>query len=143
MMKKLLNTSVAFVGAVRRCQPWTVLKLARQCSTCLRWGHSAYVCRSTTPTCIRCAGDHPTTLHSLHATQCRTQRCTHTSIKCINCHQAHLATDAQCPFFLARSSPQKLLQLQAQRKTDRNNEAAARRGVSRRSRRTGAEGEEG
>src|SRR6201994_3753621 len=44
--KKLLSTSVTFAGITRRCQPWTVAPTARQCSTCLKWSHSAYVCRA-------------------------------------------------------------------------------------------------
>ena len=44
--KKLLGTTVTFVGTTRRCLPWTVSPTARQCSTCLKWGHTAYVCRA-------------------------------------------------------------------------------------------------
>jgi hypothetical protein len=34
MAKKLLETSVSFVGVTRRYQPWTVSPTARQCTTC-------------------------------------------------------------------------------------------------------------
>ena len=45
----LLKTSVSFIGIVRRCLPWTVAPTTRQCSTCLKWGHTAYTCKAWTP----------------------------------------------------------------------------------------------
>ncbi len=113
--KKLLNTTVSFAGVVRRCQPWTVAPTARQCSTCLKWGHSAYVCRSRAPQCGLCAGNHLTALHSQHAQQCRSTSCTHTRVICANCNNDHEASSTSCPFFKARTSPGQLQQLQEQR----------------------------
>src|SRR6266478_8787978 len=63
--KKLLEMSVAFIGITRRCQPWTVSPTARQCSTCLKWGHTAYVCRTRAPQCNTCAGLHLSALHHI------------------------------------------------------------------------------
>src|SRR6266571_1182685 len=112
--KKLLSTTVSFAGVVRRCQPWTVAPTARQCSTCLKWGHSAYVCRSRTPQCGQCAGNHLTAFHNLHAQQCRSTSCTHAQTLCANCNENHEASSTSCPFFKARSSPGQLQQLQEQ-----------------------------
>ena len=139
-MKKLLNTSIAFAGVIWRCQPWTVTKPARQCSTCLRWGHTTFVCRAIAPACAICAGGHPTHLHDLHAKRCKSSNCTHATVRCINCYDTHLATSTECPFFKARTTPQKLTQLQAERKAQKD---AGRKAPSRRSRRTGTEEEEG
>jgi hypothetical protein len=113
--KKLLETSVTFVGAVRRCLPWTVAPTARQCSTCLKWGHSAYVCRSREPRCDQCAGNHFTAYHRQHASSCTDAGCSHVSIICANCSQSHHASSMMCPFFVARSSPGRLQDLQKQR----------------------------
>jgi hypothetical protein len=113
--KKLLETSVSFVGVVRRCLPWTVSQTARQCATCLKWGHSAYVCRSQEPRCDQCAGNHLTAYHRHHASSCKDSSCTHYGIRCANCDQQHHASSMVCPFFHARSSPGRLQELQKMR----------------------------
>ena len=110
--KKLLGTSVSFVGVTRKCQPWTVSPTARQCSTCLKWGHTTYVCRARTPQCDQCSGSHLSALHTQHASACKDTRCTHFGIKCANCDDQHHASSVHCKFFKARSSPGKLQQLQ-------------------------------
>src|ERR1700760_106263 len=115
MAKKLLSTSVTFAGITRRCQPWTVAPTARQCSTCLKWGHSAYVCRARSPQCDQCAGLHLTSLHRQHASTCEDHDCTHFGIVCANCHEQHNASSVDCPFFKARSSPGQLQKLQKAR----------------------------
>ena len=113
--KKLLATSVTFAGITRRCQPWTVAPTARQCSTCLKWGHSAYVCRARSPQCDQCAGPHLTSLHRQHVSTCEDQGCTHFGIVCANCHEQHNASSVDCSFFKARSSPGQLQKLQKAR----------------------------
>jgi hypothetical protein len=113
--KKLLSTSVTFAGITRRCQPWTVAPTARQCSTCLKWGHSAYVCHARSPQCDQCAGPHLTGLHRQHASTCEDQGCTHFGIVCANCHEQHNASSVDCSFFKARSSPGQLQKLQKAR----------------------------
>jgi hypothetical protein len=113
--KKLLTTSVTFAGVTRRCQPWTVAPTARQCSTCLKWGHTAYVCRSRTPYCNQCAGSHLSSLHSQHVSRCKDKNCTHYDRRCVNCDNQHEASSVECPFFKARSSPGQLQKLQVQR----------------------------
>jgi hypothetical protein len=112
---KLLNTSVSFVGAVRRCQPWTTSPTARQCSTCLKWGHTAYVCRARAPVCDQCAGPHTTALHRQHVASCKDATCSHFSISCSNCTGQHHASSVTCPFFRNRSSPGELQKLQKAR----------------------------
>jgi hypothetical protein len=113
--KKLLETLVSFVGVVRRCLPWTTAPTARQCATCLKWGHTAYVCRAREPRCDQCSGTHLTAYHRHHAASCKDPECTHFGIVCANCSQQHHASSVQCPFFKARSSPSQLQELQKQR----------------------------
>jgi hypothetical protein len=113
--KKLLTTSVSFAGITRKCQPWTVAPTARQCSTCLKWGHSAYRCEARLPQCNQCAGYHLTALHNQHVNKCRDKSCTHYDRRCANCNDQHEASSVECPFFKARSSPGQLQKLQTQR----------------------------
>jgi len=113
--RKLLTTSVSFTGITRRCQQWTVTPTSRQCSTCLKWGHSAYVCRSRLPRCDQCAGSHLTALHNQHVKGCKDKNCEHYNRRCANCNEQHEASSIDCPFFKARSSPGQLQKLQEQR----------------------------
>jgi hypothetical protein len=123
---KLLETTVTFVGVARRCLPWSVSQTARQCSSCLRWGHSAYVCRAREPHCDQCAGNHLTAYHRHHAANCKDASCGHFNIRCTNCSQQHHASSMACPFFQARSSPGKLQELQKQRlERQRHNQGRA------------------
>jgi len=109
---KLLGTTVTFVGASRKCQPWTVSPTARQCSTCLKWGHTAYVCCARSPSCNQCSGNHLTAHHVQHMSTCKDVHCTHFSILCANCNGPHHASSMSCDFFKARSSPGQLQKLQ-------------------------------
>jgi hypothetical protein len=113
--KKLLQTTVTFVGITRRCQEWTVSPTARQCSTCLKWGHTAYTCRARSPTCDQCGGRHLSSHHAQHVTRCRATDCAHYEIRCTNCDDQHYASSIECPFFKARSSPRRLRILQNER----------------------------
>jgi hypothetical protein len=115
MAKKLLETSVTFVGAVRRCLPWSVAPTARQCANCLKWGHTAYTCRARAPCCDQCAGNHLTAHHRLHVGSCKDANCSHYEIVCSNCRSQHPASSVDCPFFKARNQPGRLQDLQAQR----------------------------
>jgi hypothetical protein len=112
---KLLETSVSFVGAIRRCQPWTSSPTSRQCSTCLKWGHTAFVCRARAPACDQCAGPHTTALHRQHAVSCKDTACSHFNIHCVNCAGQHHASSVACSFFRNRSSPSELQKLQKAR----------------------------
>jgi hypothetical protein len=113
--KKLLQTSVSFPGALRKCQEWTVSTTARQCLTCLKWGHMAYGCKARIPQCNVCAGPHLSAFHRPHAATCQDRNCTHYQIRCSNCHDSHEATSTSCAFFKARSSPGELSKLQKAR----------------------------
>src|ERR1700759_1584642 len=97
----LLKTSFSFVGVVRRCLPWTISPTARQCSTCLKWGHTAYTCKARAPACDQCAAPHLSTLHKQHVTFCQTEGCDHFFITCLNCNEAHHASSMKFPFFKA------------------------------------------
>jgi hypothetical protein len=113
--KKLLETSVSFVGLVRRCLPWTVSPTARQCSTCLKWGHTAYVCRAREPRCDQCASPHLTAFHRQHVAACKDANCEHFGIRCANCDEQHHASSMECMFFKNRSNPSRLQELQKMR----------------------------
>src|ERR1700759_4697649 len=115
MAKKLLETSVSFVGVTRRCQPWTVSTTARQCSTCLKWGHTAYICKARFSTCDQCAGPHLSSLHEQHAHACHDKHCAPSGIRCANCDESHHASSMMCAFFRNRSSPSELQKLQKAR----------------------------
>jgi hypothetical protein len=88
--KKLLETSVTFVGVVRRCLPWSVAPTARQCANCLKWGHTAYTCRARAPRCDQCAGDHLTAYHRLHVGSCKDSNCSHFNHSFLTSHHHHL-----------------------------------------------------
>ena len=113
--KKLLETTVSFIGTTRRCQPWSVSPTARQCSTCYKWGHTAYVCKARAPQCVSCAGPHFSAYHRSHVATCEDLKCTHYEIRCANCGDSHEASSTSCPFFKARSSPGQLQKLQKAR----------------------------
>jgi hypothetical protein len=113
--RKLLETSVSFVGAVCWCLPWTVSPTVRQCSTCMKWGHTAYVCRARVPTCNQCGGPHLSAFHGQHARSCKDSTCSHFVIRCSNCDDQHHASSMACPFFKARSRPGQLAELQKTR----------------------------
>src|SRR6201994_945263 len=113
--RKLLETSVSFVGITRRCLPWTVPRTARQCPTCLKWGHTAYLCKSRAPTCNQCAGPHLSSYHKQHAADCKDRACNHAGIFCANCAQQHHASSMMCPFFRNHSNPGELQKLQKAR----------------------------
>jgi hypothetical protein len=113
--KKLLETTVTFVGIARRCQEWTVSSTARQCSTCFKWGHTAFTCKARSPTCDQCGGRHLSSHHSQHVSQCRAPDCAHYEIRCTNCNDQHYASSVECPFFKARSSTRQLRILQSER----------------------------
>src|SRR6266576_525343 len=68
--KKLLSTTIHFSCGPRRCLPWIIKNGAKQCTTCMRWGHPAYWCRSQQATCARCGGNHATVSHPAQCTSC-------------------------------------------------------------------------
>jgi hypothetical protein len=109
--RSLLFTSVTFAGAVRRCREWTNSPVARQCSTCLAWGHTAFNCRSPQARCNMCAGIHSSMLHEVHVSKCTTPGCKHAQTLCLNCGGGHVSSSVACPFFKARSSPEQLQKL--------------------------------
>src|SRR6266478_8071940 len=115
MAKKLFEMSVSFIGIMRRCQPWTASPTARQCSTCLKWGHTAYICHTWAPQCNTCTGPHLSAYHRSHIAACQDHDCTHYQIWCANCNDLHEASSTSCPFFKARSSPGQLQKLQKAR----------------------------
>ena len=112
--RALLNTSVSFAGALRRCREWKNTTLVRQCSNCLKWGHSAFVCRSD-PACAACSMPHPTELHGIHRQKCSDPTCPHSHTRCNNCFEDHRATDTTWAFFRQRASPSRMKQLNLKR----------------------------
>lgn len=61
-------------------------KLIPQCKNCQRYGHTRKFCQRT-PTCVRCAGDHPTST-------CDKPK--NIPPKCSNCSEAHPANYRGC-----------------------------------------------
>src|ERR1700760_5097426 len=82
---------------------------------CLKWGHTAYVCKARFPACDQCAGPHLSSLHDQHVLSCKEKHCSHYGITCANCDGSHHASSMTCPFFKARSSPGELSKLQKAR----------------------------
>jgi hypothetical protein len=68
------------------------------CSICSMWGHSEFRCYSRMPACGICAGGHRTAEHRCDVVTCGRQgrACEHTTIKCPNCGEVHLAQDRRC-----------------------------------------------
>ena len=111
LAKRLLQTNVLFHAVPRRCCPWSVSILAKQCGICLWWGHSTHNCSSKSAWCNICAGNHESSTHE--AASKRDPR--YQVIKCTNCHGEHGATTRVCPFYRARFNPQELAKLQKSR----------------------------
>lgn len=65
--------------------PSTFYDRPRQCSKCYKYNHSVKNCSSTTPICIRCGEDHPST------------SCSNNVLHCVNCKGDHSADHQQCP----------------------------------------------
>ena len=122
--KRLLNTTVPFNCGPRRCQQWIVAKGARQCLTCMRWGHSTFYCRSQTATCARCGANHTTSAHAGQCIACKDNLPCHPH--CVNCNDHHTATDPVCPFYKARFDDAAIRALQIQHHERRAQEAAGR-----------------
>ena len=109
--KRLLQTDVAFHSVPRRCKPWSVSVVARQCGICMRWGHSTHHCASKSAWCNVCAGNHESSMHAAAAAS----DSKHDTVKCANCLGEHGATSRICPFYRARFNPQELAKLQKSR----------------------------
>ncbi|KAF8672926.1 hypothetical protein AX14_005488, partial [Amanita brunnescens Koide BX004] len=109
--KRLLQTDVTFHLVPRRCRPWLVSLLAKQCGICLRWGHLAHHCSSKSAWCNVCAGNHESSTHAAAADANPQYRI----IKCANCRGEHWATARTCPFYRARFTPHELAKLQKSR----------------------------
>ncbi|RPA89079.1 hypothetical protein L873DRAFT_1823516 [Choiromyces venosus 120613-1] len=68
---------------------------------CLTFSHHTTQCTSTIH-CAICTKAHPTHLHSCGRSQCPTssKACLHTTIKCNNCNEPHLATSKECTTYI-------------------------------------------
>ena len=109
--KRLLQTDVNFHTVSRHCKPWSVSASARQCSVCMRWGHSTHHCASKSAWCNTCAGNHES---STHGAAVKANPIFDT-VKCANCLGDHGATSRLCPFYRARFNPTELAKLQKTR----------------------------
>lgn len=122
--KKLANTLINFRCGPRTCQRWIVAKGARQCSTCFKWGHAAFACRSNTAICSRCGGEHTLSAHRSQCAPCKSGAdCTP---RCSNCGGGHPATAFDCPFYKARFDDGIIRALHVQQRERRAQEAASR-----------------
>ena len=122
MGKRLTNTLINFRCGPRTCQCWIVARGARQCTTCFKWGHAAFVCHSNTAVCSRCGGGHTLSTHLSQCASCKGgQGCTP---KCSNCGGDHSATAFNCPFYKARFDDGAIRELHLQQRERRAQEAA-------------------
>ena len=100
-LKTLLNEPVYFgaTGSLTPARGATNLRPAVQRrSVCQRWGHSAAICRSLTPRCAACAGQHDERHHSITAPNAPEE--------CYNCKGPHRPDAKDCPFYSHRRDPE-------------------------------------
>lgn len=98
IIKSLINLRTVFLhGKAYKTVPFTDLKVAVvQCRKCWRYSHFVSSCKARTPTCGICASPHLTADHFCVACQCHSRLCSHSTSKCGNCDEAHLAFAAAC-----------------------------------------------
>lgn len=99
---KALLRDPAYLGAtgslIRAREATNVRPAVQRCSICQRWGHSAAICRSLTPRCAACAGQHDERHHSTVAPSAPEG--------CFNCKGPHRSDSKNCPFFAHRRDPE-------------------------------------
>lgn len=71
-----------------RCEVTQYVPPVKMCYHCLRYGHMRYQCRSASPRCVKCGGQHTF------------EQCDAELPSCVHCHGAHLATDRGCPVYI-------------------------------------------
>ncbi|KAF8700884.1 hypothetical protein AX14_000636 [Amanita brunnescens Koide BX004] len=109
--RKLMNTTINFSGASRRCLRWVEKEAQLQCTQCQSWGHLNYNCLSNIMRCSKCAGPHDFRQHDRYCETCKAGKGHLCLPKCFNCHGAHFANSKECIFYLNRSSKERQVQL--------------------------------
>ena len=109
--RKLMNTTVNFSGASRRCLRWVEKEAQLQCTQCQNWGHLNYNCLSNIMRCSKCAGPHDFRQHDRYCETCKAGKGHLCLPKCFNCRGAHFSNSKECIFYLNRSSKERQVQL--------------------------------
>jgi hypothetical protein len=114
--RALMNTAVYFSGGLRQCRRWVQRDEVRFCTTCQRWGHGAFLCRTNMIVCNKCSGNHSYKNHERHCTTCAKGPGHICSPKCINCSGPHFANSKDCPFYANRFNYMKIQALQKEQR---------------------------
>jgi hypothetical protein len=82
------------------------------CSKCSQFGHNSYKACQEQPKCSICGGKHEVKDHKCFIKGCIALtgiKCSHTTLKCVNCNGSHLANFSYCPKRLELLSKQRLV----------------------------------
>ncbi|KAF8702357.1 hypothetical protein AX14_014405 [Amanita brunnescens Koide BX004] len=123
--RKLMNSTVNFSGASRRCLRWVEKEAQLQCTQCQVWGHISYNCLSNIMRCSKCGGPHDYRQHDRYCDTCKKGKGHLCLPKCFNCHGPHFANGKDCVFYLNRSSKERQVQLRDEFSQKWKEEAAA------------------
>ncbi|KAF8694319.1 hypothetical protein AX14_002087 [Amanita brunnescens Koide BX004] len=128
--RKLMNSTVSFSGASRRCLRWVEKEAQLHCTQCQCWGHLSFNCLSNIMRCSKCAEPHDYRQHDRYCETCKAGKGKLCIPKCHNCHGPHFASSKDCVFFLNRSSKERQVQLRDEFSQKWKEEAAARKAAS-------------
>ncbi|RPB02243.1 hypothetical protein L873DRAFT_1802177 [Choiromyces venosus 120613-1] len=94
--EKVLRSGLSLFGRKFKVQHYLSFGPDTQCSRCLAFGHYRTKCTGTIH-CAICIQEHRAHLHSCGRSQCptRNKACLHTTIKCNNCNELHIATSKE------------------------------------------------
>jgi hypothetical protein len=98
---KALNRGLSLFGRKFKVNKYLSFGPDSQCTKCLAFGHHPSQCTGTQH-CNICSREHPAHLHTCGRTDCPTKgkACLHTTIKCNNCGDSHMANSKECPTYL-------------------------------------------
>ena len=128
--RKLMNSTVSFSGASRRCLRWVEKEAQLHCTQCQCWGHLSFNCLSNIMRCSKCAGPHDYCQHDRYCETCKAGKGKLCVPKCHNCHGPHFASSKDCVFCLNRSSKERQVQLRDEFSQKWKEEAAALKAAS-------------
>ncbi|KAF8677784.1 hypothetical protein AX14_004803 [Amanita brunnescens Koide BX004] len=128
--RKLMNSTVSFSGASRRCLRWVEKEAQLHCTQCQCWGHLSFNCLSNIMRCSKCAGPHDYRQHDRYCETCKAGKGKLCVPKCHNCHGPHFASSKDCVFYLNRSSKERQVQLREEFSQKWKEEAAALKAAS-------------
>ncbi|KAF8669589.1 hypothetical protein AX14_006022 [Amanita brunnescens Koide BX004] len=112
--RRLMNTMVAFAGAMRPCRRWVDKQIHPMCMQCLIWGHGNYNCTSNMLRCKKCGEAHDYPNHEKFCETCQHGAGKVCVPKCYNCQGNHFADSRDCTFYKHRTSREDLANLYKQ-----------------------------